>query len=297
MAPAVRNDVAQRDDERLSAFIADVGTRVRAARLRKSLSRKALAERSGVSQRYLAQLEGGAGNISLAILLKLADTLNIHPPLLLPTDHSPVNRFEEFSALFLAAPLEAQEKALSLLLMAGKGARKAQRICLIGLRGAGKSTLGRFLARHLDAPFIELNSLIEEESGMAVGEFIALYGPEGYRRLEKQALETAIQQHEEIVLAAAGGVVSEPDTYEDLLSNFHTIWLKASPEEHMQRVRDQGDNRPMAGNPQAMAELKSLLIEREKLYARADALVDTSNRTEEASLRDVKRAASLLLNL
>jgi XRE family aerobic/anaerobic benzoate catabolism transcriptional regulator len=147
--------------------------------------------------------------------------------------------------------------------------------------------LGRLLASALGAPFVELNAEIAKTSGMPVAEVMALYGQEGYRRLERQALEQVAAAHEVVVLAVAGGVVSEPDTFNDLLSRFHTIWLKAKPEEHMARVRNQGDMRPMAGNPAAMDELKAILVSRESLYARAQAEVDTSGKTVEESLKDV----------
>jgi len=153
---------------------------------------------------------------------------------------------------------------------------RAQRICLIGLRGAGKSTLGRLAGEALGLPFVELNREIEEQSGMPVDEVMALYGQEGYRRLEAQALERIVQTSDALVLAVAGGIVAEPRTYAFLLRHFHTIWLRATPEEHMMRVRAQGDERPMAGNPKAMDELRSILTSREALYARAEAQVNTS---------------------
>jgi XRE family aerobic/anaerobic benzoate catabolism transcriptional regulator len=171
---------------------------------------------------------------------------------------------------------------------------RRQRICLIGLRGAGKSTLGRLLGETLSVPFIELNRDIEEQSGMPVNEVMALYGQEGYRRLERQALERIVQMTDCVVLAVAGGIVSEPETYNFLLRNFHTVWLKATPEEHMQRVRTQGDERPMAGNPKAMEELNAILTAREALYARADLTVDTSGRTLEQSRADLLAAVGQL---
>jgi XRE family aerobic/anaerobic benzoate catabolism transcriptional regulator len=171
---------------------------------------------------------------------------------------------------------------------------RRQRICLIGLRGAGKSTLGRLLGTELNVPFVELHRDIEEQSGMPVGEVMALYGLEGYRRLERQALERVVATHDCLVLAVAGGIVSEPETYGFLLRNFHTIWLKATPDEHMSRVRAQGDERPMAGNPKAMEELKSILTSREGLYAKAEAMVNTSGKTVEKSLLDLVKAVRQL---
>ena len=166
-----------------------------------------------------------------------------------------------------------------------EASRRANRICLIGLRGAGKSTLGRMAGAALDLPFVELNREIEAHGGMEIAEIMGLYGPEGYRTLEAEALERIIATHDRMILAVAGGIVAEPRTYQTLLTRFHTIWLKAAPDEHMQRVRAQGDERPMAGNPEAMTQLRSLLTSREMLYDRAQARLDTSGQTRETSLK------------
>ena len=160
---------------------------------------------------------------------------------------------------------------------------------MIGLRGAGKSTIGRLAATRLDLPFCELNDEIAAAAGISVTELFALYGQEGYRRLEREAI-ARLAQGPAMVLAVAGGIVSEPDTFDSLLVNFRTVWLRASPEEHMVRVRAQGDERPMAGNPQAMKDLRAILTRREADYARADLVVDTSGRTVQTSLKDLLRA-------
>ena len=162
---------------------------------------------------------------------------------------------------------------------------RAQRIGLIGLRGAGKSTLGRRAARALSIPFVELNTRIEAESGMTVSDVMALYGPEGYRSLERQALKQVLASEEKVIIAVAGGIVSAPETFDMLLEGAHTIWLRASPQEHMDRVIAQGDERPMAGNPAALDELKAILQRREALYARAPVQVDTSTPTEFEALQ------------
>jgi XRE family aerobic/anaerobic benzoate catabolism transcriptional regulator len=266
------------------AFIAKVGERVRAARARKGVTRKRLSELSGVSQRYLAQLEGGDGNISLALLHRVASALDAEVAWLVGGEAS------EIAALFRAASEAERQRVREILAPGGR----RQRIALIGLRGAGKSTLGRFLAEALRLPFVELNREIESQSGMAVNEVMALYGQEGYRRLERQALERVAASADRLVLAVAGGLVTEPETFAYLRAHFHTVWLKAAPQEHMQRVRAQGDERPMAGNPKAMEELNALLREREALYASAAVTVDTSGRSVAESGADLKRAVRAL---
>ena len=278
------------DDSSVHAFVAKVGERVRHARQQKAISRRVLSEQSGVSQRYLAQLEAGTGNISVALLFKVAAALG-HPPDWLLGEEDPwTSNVREFTDLFRNASQEQREKALEVLHPGNAAKNKARRICLIGLRGAGKSSLGSLLAKKLAIDFIELNNLIEQQSGMAVSEVMALYGQEGYRRLERQAVEAIAEGREAAILAVGGGIVSEPETFAYLLRTFHTVWLKASPEEHMQRVRQQGDERPMAGNPQAMEELKSILTSRASLYSRADTMVDTSGRTIDQSLDDLAHA-------
>jgi XRE family aerobic/anaerobic benzoate catabolism transcriptional regulator len=154
----------------------------------------------------------------------------------------------------------------------------------VGLRGAGKSTLGSMAGKELGIPFVELNSEIESQSGMPVSELMALYGQEGYRQLEAQAINRIIATHDSLILAVAGGIVAEPETYTNVLAHFHTIWIKARPDEHMARVRAQGDERPMAGNPEAMEQLRSILTSREALYGRSLAQLDTSDQTVDQSL-------------
>jgi len=156
-------------------------------------------------------------------------------------------------------------------------------VCLIGLRGAGKSTLGAAVAHALGVPFIELNRAIETAGGMPIAEIMALYGPDGYRQLEADALDRIVAEQTRAIVAVAGGIVGEADTFERLLDRFHTVWVRATPEEHMARVRAQGDTRPMAGHPQAMAQLRLILTGREAEYGRADAVLDTSGASVSAS--------------
>lgn len=269
------------------AFIMAVGTRVRRMRQSRGLSRRILSELSGVSQRYLAQLEGGDGNISIALLHRVAGALDCRVEWLVGTGQPAHSDAALFAALFAKATAQQRAQIMRLLNTAPVQAPSARRICLIGLRGAGKSTLGRLLGEALSLPFIELNQGIEEQGGMAVDEVMALYGQEGYRRLERRALEQVIETRDAVVLAAAGGIVSDQDTYRLLLEHFQTIWLKAMPHEHMSRVRAQGDERPMAGNSRAMEELNAILASREALYARADVTVDTSARSVDDILQEL----------
>ena len=274
-------------EERADKFVALVGERVRKARERRGISRRVLAELSQVSLRYLAQLEGGTGNISIALLGRVSLALDHRIEWLVGADDPWSSEAVRFSELFRSATTVERRRVMRLLDTGDPTRLREKRLCLIGLRGAGKSTLGKLVSKELSLPFLELNRKIEEVSGIHVNEVMALYGQEGYRRLERQALERIVATTSKTVLAVAGGIVAEPETFSYLLRHFHTVWLKARPEEHMKRVRKQGDLRPMRGNPKAMEELRSILTSRESLYAQAEAAVDTSGRTLEQSARDL----------
>lgn len=277
-----------RDDEaRINDLLSSVGERVRSVRARMGLSRRVLAERSGVSQRYLAQLESGQGNISIGLLLRVADALDFRIEWLVAEDDPWTSDVVLMTSLLRSATRAQRDRVLEILDPENPGLRRAGRIAFIGLRGAGKSTLGRLAAHQLGLPFKELNEDIAEAGGMPAGEVMALYGPEGYRHLEWQSLERIVATYDRLVLAVAGGIVSQPETYNYLLRSFHTIWLKAEPEEHMARVRGQGDERPMAGNPNALIELRSILTAREALYARAEVHINTSKMTLEKCLEAI----------
>lgn len=262
-----------------------VGRIVRAARTAQGMPRRVLSEASGVSPRYLAQLEGGQGNISLALLHRIARALDLRVADLVSDPQGEEER--RLVALFRQADRATRESVLHRLEVAADLPDRAQRICLIGLRGAGKSTLGRRAGEALGVPFVELNKDIEAQGGMPVSEIMALYGAEGYRQLEAEAVRRVAARNSRLILAVAGGIVSEADTYSTLLARYHTIWLKAEPEEHMARVRAQGDNRPMDGQPRAMDQLCTLLDARSAEYARADARLDTSGKTEDQSLKAI----------
>jgi XRE family aerobic/anaerobic benzoate catabolism transcriptional regulator len=264
-------------DAQVSELIERVGTRVRDARKMASMSRRELSERSGVSPRYLAQLEGGQGNISIGLLQQVALALGLPIEALVGADDTAAH----VATLFANA--DAATRAHILQTLEPKREDKAQRICLIGLRGAGKSTLGPKIAKDLGVPFVELNAEIARKAGIPISEIIALYGEEGYRQLETETLDHIITQHARIVVAVAGGIVSSSDTFQRVLRCFHTVWIKAQPSEHMDRVRAQGDLRPMAGNPQAMQHLEQILRTREVQYAQAAYQLDTSGKSIDAS--------------
>ncbi len=275
--PSAAQGAKKRGQEGFDRLLRVVGERVKAARARKKISRRILSEKSQVSQRYLAQLESGAGNISIGLLLRVASALDTKIELLV-SEQDPWNT-ELAKARYLLnnATAAQREQVIAMLEPVVESASKSNRIALIGLRGAGKTTLGGLASDALSIPFVELNDEIEKAGGMPVREVFALYGNEGFRQLERQALEQTVSTNEKMVLAVAGGIVSNLDTFDYLLRHFHTIWIKADPQDHMSRVISQGDERPMAGNPDAMAELQEILHNREQLYERADTSVDTAN--------------------
>lgn len=275
------------DEVAARTLIARVGERVRKARELKGIPRRVLSEISGVSPRYLALLEAGEGNISIGLLQRVATALDHRIEWLVGEDDPWTSDTLRVADLYRKASAETRAQVVAVLSPQPERALRGRRICLIGLRGAGKSTLGARAGTALGIPFVELNREIEDHAGMAVTEVLALYGQEGYRRLEAQALSRIVAMHDTMILAVAGGIVAEPDTYTALLSQFHTIWVKATPEEHMARVRAQGDTRPMAGNPEAMDQLRHILTSREAPYDQARARLDTSGRTMEQSLGDL----------
>jgi XRE family aerobic/anaerobic benzoate catabolism transcriptional regulator len=270
-----------------------VGERVREARARRGMTRKVLARDSGVSERYLAQLESGLGNVSILLLRQIARALDMPSEVLVRGDPElPVDLVHatEFLRRLSSAEL-ADARRLLVQHFGGVDlqARRA-RIALIGLRGAGKSTLGTMLAQCLDVPFLELDRLIEQESGVGLSVIFDLYGQAGFRRLERRCLDTVIETHPRFVLATGGGLVSEPATFERLLTMCYTVWLRTTPMEHMQRVIEQGDMRPMADNREAMADLERILEVREPLYRKADVAINNSGHSVDQSLKMLLQA-------
>ena len=286
-SPAAETIGSEADSRNGSEYLQQLGDSVRAARARRGMTRKMLAKHSGVSERFLAQLEGG-GNTSILVLRQIADALNLPLEALLPgTDHQ--SEFAEAVELLRGLDDAALAKAHDVLRQhfgAPLAGERGERIALIGLRGAGKSTIGKLLAEKLAVPFFELDRLIEQESGLSLSMIFDMYGQSGFRRFERRCLDALLEREERLVLATGGSLVSEPATYERLLTTCYTIWLRATPQEHMSRVIEQGDMRPMAQNPEAMSDLERILAERNELYARADAAVDTSGRTVQQVLED-----------
>jgi XRE family transcriptional regulator, aerobic/anaerobic benzoate catabolism transcriptional regulator len=286
-------------------FLASLGERVRALRSRRGMTRKAVSAVAGVSERHLANLEYGVGNASILVLLDVAQALQCSLAELLGdvTASSP-------EWLLIRELLEHRDEATLRRVrvvigeMLGTGGSSSQRgttgtarsprIALIGLRGGGKSTLGRRLAEDLGFPFIELSGEIEKFAGCTVAEIQALYGQNAYRRYERRALEETIQIYAECVIAVPGGLVSDPATFNQLLAHCTTVWLQATPEDHMKRVVAQGDLRPMAQSKEAMADLKGILAGRAAFYSKADFTLDTSAQPFEATfgaLRKMVRGA------
>lgn len=274
------------------AYLIELGQRVRSMRALRGMSRKVLAQQSRVSERYIAQLESGQGNVSIKLLRQLAEATGVElEDLVADPEHQgsdwPLIRellrkaspalISDVKALLTGRPVGIPASSFGIQL---------DRVALIGLRGAGKSTLGQIVAEQLGWRFVELNHAIEAEAGFSAGEIFSLYGQDGYRRYEHSALDRIIKQPGATILAVGGGIVSDLVTFEQLLANFFTVWIKASPSEHMNRVRAQGDLRPMAEDKAAMSELVTILQSRELLYARARATLDTSHTTvEESSVR------------
>ena len=267
-----------------SSFLDQLGQRVRTMRALRGMSRKVLAKVSGISERYIAQLESGKGNVSIVLLRRVSNAMGAHLEDLIPAA-DPTPDWQVFRDLLRKATPSQIAQAKDVLAGHGATAHRASfaGIALIGLRGAGKSTLGKVLAKKIGWNFVELNKEIEAQNGLSVAEIIALYGQEGFRRMEQNALNQLLAQKEPMVLATGGGIVSEALTFDLILSSFYTIWLKAEPEEHMGRVRKQGDLRPMADDRSAMAELRNILVSREPLYARASATVDTAGLSVDAA--------------
>jgi XRE family aerobic/anaerobic benzoate catabolism transcriptional regulator len=274
-------------------LLAGIGKRVREARERRGMARRMLAQTSNVSERYLAHLESGAANASVLLLRSVARALDMPLGELFAVQENSVE--QRLIRRFLEGLPERQLEDVVFRLMRDFGpeaAARKRRIALVGLRGAGKTTLGSALAAALQLPFVELDREIEGDAGISLSEIFSLYGQTGYRRIERRCLDRIVDSNRQVVLAVGGGIVSEPETYNLLLTNCFTVWIKASPAEHMARVVAQGDLRPMQGNAEAMADLNRILTAREPLYRKADVTLDTVGEHPEQSLAKLRLAVA-----
>jgi XRE family aerobic/anaerobic benzoate catabolism transcriptional regulator len=279
-------------------FLVSLGQRTRALRSRKGMTRKALSKAADVSERHLANLEYGVGNASILVLSQIAGALQCALAELIGDETTSTPEWLLIRELLQGrddATLNRVRVAIGQMLgTGGANAERSSRVALVGLRGSGKSTLGRMLAEDLGFPFVELSREIEKFAGCSIAEIQGLYGANAYRRYERRAIEEAIQIYPEAVIATPGGLVSDPATFNQLLSHCTTVWLKATPEDHMRRVIAQGDMRPMAASQEAMEDLKNILAGRSAFYSKAELSLDTSGRTLEATfrqLRDLVRGA------
>jgi XRE family aerobic/anaerobic benzoate catabolism transcriptional regulator len=283
-----------------AAFLAAIGSEVRKNRAKRGMTRRQLAQASQTSERYLAQIESGVGNPSVSVLRAIAQALDLPCAALLPEAGARTAALGAILDLLAQVPegeLPALAKEIETHVALPGRADRARRIALVGLRGAGKSTLGRMLAQHLGWPFIELDRLVEEDYGASIPDLIEMAGTATFRRHERGALDRIVTAHEAAIITTAGGIVSNPETYALLLRRSHTIWIKARPEDHMSRVMAQGDFRPMAQNRAAMADLVAILEARRADYARAEAEVDTSGDAIEQSFAKLLRTVNGLLDV
>ncbi|MDB5817261.1 MAG: helix-turn-helix protein [Rhizobacter sp.] len=295
MAAAVAEGAVEpaADDAR-SPFLVALGERIRMLRSRRGLTRKAMALAAGISERHFANLELGTGNASILVLQQVSQALQC--PLAevlgdMTTTTPEWLMIRELLGGKSEADLQrARGKLAELFGQADDSRGRLSRIALVGLRGAGKSTLGRLLAEDLGYPFVELSRVIEQVAGCSITEIHSLYGTSAYRRYERRALEETVQLYPEMVLATPGGLVSDASTFNLLLSHCYTVWLQADPEDHMRRVVAQGDFRPMSGSREAMDDLKRIISGRSAFYAKADTTYQTSGHSLEEAFAGLRGA-------
>jgi XRE family transcriptional regulator, aerobic/anaerobic benzoate catabolism transcriptional regulator len=274
------------------AYLRRLGERVRRLRNQRGMSRKALATHARVSERYLAQLEAGIGNCSIVLLRRIARAIGLPVTQLVHDGAEPTLDLVLLTQFLERLPAPTLSKARELLVQTfsepSQNARR-KRIALIGLRGGGKSTLGAMLAERLGVPFVELDREVERRSGATLNEIFEMFGQETFRRAEREALEAVLAQQQHFIMATSGAIVTDPGTLELLLASCFTVWVRAEPDEHMQRVMAQGDMRPMANSTRAMDDLVSILKSREPLYAKAEATLTTSGKTPEQTVAELLR--------
>ncbi len=282
--PAYRRDT--------DAYLHRLGERVRMLRNQRGMSRKVLAQHAKVSERYLAQLETGKGNGSIVLLRRISRALGLPVTQLVNEGAEPALDLVLLTQFLERLPPTVLSEAREVLLRQFSERSddlRNRRVALIGLRGGGKSTLGRLLAAQLEVPFIELDREVERMAGAPLSEIFDMFGQETFRRAEREALENVLRQHRAFVVATSGSIVTEPGTLELLLASCFTVWVRAAPDEHMKRVVEQGDMRPMAGSARAMEDLVAILRSREPLYAKAAAELVTTGKTPEQNLTELLR--------
>ena len=290
MKPARAKAAPGRDSD---PYLHRLGERVRTLRHQRGITRKALAQHAKVSERYLAQLEVGRGNISIVLLRRIARAIGLPVTQLVHEGAEPPLDLVLLTQFLERLPPDMLVDARKLVTEHfSSPSEDRRRIALIGLRGGGKSTLGRMLAERLDVPFIELDREIERRSGANLSEIFDMFGQETFRRAEREALDDVLRRHPHFVIATSGSIVTEPGTLELLLASCFTVWVRAEPEEHMKRVMAQGDMRPMANNARAMEDLVSILKSREPLYAKAEAVLATTGKTPDQNLTELLRVVA-----
>lgn len=282
-----------------AGFLSALGQRVREFRNRRGMTRKMLSREADVSERHLAQLESGDGNISVVLLRRIAVALGVTlQEVFAASDSADRDSASDIREFLERLPVHRRLETMRRLEEEFRGDRKSRRdrIALIGLRGAGKSTLGSMLAAAWGVKFLELDREIEKDAGMALEEIFSLYGQSGYRRFERRILDRVLSSERRAVISVGGGVVSERETYDRLLGSCYTVWVKAQPEEHMSRVVAQGDLRAMAENDEAMEDLRRILNAREPLYRMADWQLDTSGDSVQKSFEKLKKAVGPIIS-
>ncbi|MGE5536108.1 MAG: helix-turn-helix transcriptional regulator [Acidobacteriota bacterium] len=293
MKQTLRKSPGTRSGSDSASYLRRLGERVRRLRNQRGMTRKALAAHAHVSERYLAQVESGRGNGSIVLLRRIARAMSVPVTQLVNENDDPPLDALLLSQFLERLPAPALKEARDTLLQRfGRSPSdlRQQHIALIGLRGGGKSTLGKLLAARLDVPFIELDREIERRCGATLSQIFEMFGQEMFRRAEREALESVLKEHPRFVIATSGSIVTEPGTLELLLSSCFTVWVKAEPEEHMKRVIAQGDLRPMADRARAMEDLISILKSREPLYAKAEIALVTSGKTPEENVAELMQA-------
>lgn len=291
MAAKAIAENARREGAEAADYLAELGARVRAARAQRGMTRKILAHDSGVSERYLAKLETGQGNASVLVLRQIADAMDMNMlDLLCDGENLPPQQlaFRQMAERLSAADLADFISMMQARLSENADDAKGRRISLIGLRGAGKSTLGPLLSSRLNFDFIELNEQIERAFGASLAEIFSLAGQPSFRRYERRCLTDIIETRDDVVIATGGSIIADEKTFSLLTQRTHVIWLQATPEEHMSRVVEQGDMRPMAGSREAMEDLKQILLARQPYYERADNHYNTSGQKIEESLQGLE---------